>query len=46
MTAGRGGTLQSPLGPISATETDGRITNLDWRASAAEPAPCKVKPRR
>ncbi|MEO6300460.1 MAG: methylated-DNA--[protein]-cysteine S-methyltransferase [Paracoccaceae bacterium] len=33
------GTLQTPLGTISVTETDGRITSLDWRANTVEPSP-------
>ena len=39
MTKGPGGTLHSPLGPISVTQSAGRITGLDWRASAADPTP-------
>ena len=39
MTNAPGGTLQTPLGPISVTETAGVITSLDWRSGASEPTP-------
>ena len=39
MTKGPGGTLHTPLGPISVTETCGLKSSLDWRASIAEPTP-------
>jgi methylated-DNA-[protein]-cysteine S-methyltransferase len=32
-------TLQTPLGPISVTESLGRISSLGWQASTAEPTP-------
>lgn len=31
-------TLQTPLGPISVTETEGMITALHWRADAGQPS--------
>ena len=43
MTTGPGGTLITPLGPISVTEFDGRIASLDWRASTAEPTPLTIE---
>ena len=39
MTTGPDGTLKTPLGPISVTETAGRITSLDWRPNTTGPTP-------
>lgn len=35
--------LQTPLGPLSVVETDGRITSLNWRASDAAATPLETE---